>query len=271
MEFGRRTAVRDAATHCKRARSVVRIISNRMNTQFIILAAGKGTRMNSALPKVLVGLKGKPLIQHLLDSIRQISHEHKPVIVVGHKYDLVQSYLGSNFIYAFQEGQLGTAHAVASAESKVEAENALVLYGDMPFVKSDSLKKLVDLHLKNESMFSMLTTQVPNFENEFSSFLGFGRIIRQNGKISAIREFVDAAEEERQIKEVNPGIYLFNSKWLWEHLPQVPKNKHDEYYLTDLVEIAIKKNVPIATAAIDPLEVFGINTPAQLQQAENLL
>ena len=117
----------------------------------------------------------------------------------------------------------------------------------------------------------MFTTLIPNFENEYASFLAFGRIIRKDGMIVGIREFVDATDEEKKITEVNPGIYLFNAKWLWEHLDTVQKNKHGEYYLTDLVEIAIKKNEPISTLFIDPLEVFGINTPAQLQQAEKLL
>ena len=117
----------------------------------------------------------------------------------------------------------------------------------------------------------MLTTQVPNFESVFSSFLGFGRILRQDGNIKQIKEFVDASDEEKQVTEVNPGIYLANSSWLWEHLEKIPKNKHGEYYLTDLVEIAVKNHVPIETLPIDPLEVFGINTPAQLQQAERIL
>lgn len=243
-----------------------------MNTQFIILAAGKGTRMNTSLPKVLVGFRGKPLIQHLLDAVSVVPTEFKPVIVVGHKYELIQSYLGPNFIYVFQEGQLGTAHAAGAAKSKIDGDNVLVLYGDSPFIKPASLISLIKRHEETGAVFSMLTTNLPNFENEYSSFLGFGRIVRDsNGKLQTIREFVDATDEEKTIKEVNSGIYLFNSKWLWEHLAQVQKNKHGEYYLTDMVEIAVKENVPINSASIDPLEVFGINTPAQLQQAENLL
>src|SRR3989338_4964919 len=106
-----------------------------MDIQFLVLAAGKGTRMNSALPKVLVGLAGKPLIQHLLDNIKPVLIKYLPIIVVGHKYELVQSYLGPNFIYAFQEGQFGTGHALAAGLPKAEAENVLVLYGDKPFIK----------------------------------------------------------------------------------------------------------------------------------------
>ena len=228
--------------------------------------------MNTALPKVLVGLNGKPLIQHLIDSLRDLVLGYKPIVVVGHKYDLVQSFLGTNFIYAFQEGQFGTAHAVSAAKTKVQAENVIVLYGDMPFIKSESLIQLMDIHTQNNSMFSMFTATVPNFNNQYESHLGFGRIIRDtNGKIKKIQEFVDASPDEREITEVNPGIYMFNTNWLWQNLDTVQKNPHGEYYLTDLVELAISNNVSIATASIDPLEVFGINTPEQLKQAVEIL
>ncbi len=226
--------------------------------------------MNSSLPKVLVGLKGKPLIQHLLDAISQVSDLMKPVIVVGHKYELVQSYLGPNYIYAFQEGQFGTGHAVAAAKPKVEGKNVLVLYGDMPFIQSASIQKLVNLHKESKSVFSMLTTVAPHFDHEFAPLAGYGRIIRKNGKIVKNQEFVDASAAERQIREVNPGVYLFGSEWLWENLSLVSKNKHGEYYLTDLVEIAINKNVAINTATVDPLETYGINMQNQLRQAEEI-
>ncbi|MDP3741160.1 MAG: NTP transferase domain-containing protein, partial [bacterium] len=189
-----------------------------MNTQLVILAAGKGTRMNSSLPKVLIGFKGKPLIQHLLDNTKEFHSAKKPIIVVGHRYELVQGYLGANYIYAFQQGQLGTGHAVLSSKSQVDAENVLILYGDMPFIKASSVQSLLDLHELKKSKFSMFVTNLPSFEKEFSSFLGFGRIIRDSNKnILQIKEFVDATDEEKLIKEVNPGIYIFNAKWLWEN------------------------------------------------------
>lgn len=238
----------------------------------MILAAGKGTRMNSALPKVLVGLNGRPLIQHLLDNIKPAITEHHPVIVVGHQYELVQSYLGLNYIYAFQEGQFGTAHAVSAGLPKIEAENVLVLYGDMPFIKADTIIKLAKLHEDSESLFSMLTTTVPNFEKENNSFMGFGRIIRDSGnQLVKIQELLDASPQEKQIKEVNPGIYLFNTKWLREQIGEIPKNKHGEHYLTDMVELAIKKGVNIATASVNCREVFGVNTLAQLADAAKIL
>ena len=152
------------------------------------------------------------------------------------------------------------------------AENVLVLYGDVPFIKAETIAELVKLHENSKSLFSMLTTIVPNFENEYNSFMGFGRIIRDNkGKILKIQELLDASAEEKLIKEVNPGIYLFNTRWLKDQIGEIAKNKHGEHYLTDIVELAIKKGVAITTASVDPKEVFGVNTPQQLADAAKML
>lgn len=243
-----------------------------LDIQPVILAAGKGTRMHTSLPKILVGFRGKPLIQYLLDSIRQVNFTRKPIIVIGDRYDLVQSYLGDQFIYAFQEGQFGTGHAVLASRPKVQAKHILVLYGDTPFIKPSSLAALVQVHEKTRANFSMLISRVPNFDEGFGSFLGFGRILRDSdAKVIEVKEFADTSMDERQIKEINPGIYLFNADWLWPYLEQVPKNIHGEYYLTDVIEIAIKHGQTVSTLDIDPMEVFGINTPEQLKQAEEIL
>lgn len=244
-----------------------------MNTQIIILAAGKGTRMgHSELPKVLVPLANKPIIFHLLEEIKKLDESIRPIIVVGYKYQLVQSMLGPNYVYAFQEGQFGTAHALAAGLTKATAENVLVLYGDKPFIKSKSLIQLIEQHTLNNSMFSMLTMIAPNFENVFATFYGDGRIIRnKNGKFIAVRELVDVTDEEKQIKETNPGFYIFNRSWLEQNINQIQKNIHGEYFLTDLVEIAIKSEVKITTVTSEPYEVYGINTLAQLQQAEKII
>ncbi|OGE83898.1 MAG: hypothetical protein A3B10_02100 [Candidatus Doudnabacteria bacterium RIFCSPLOWO2_01_FULL_44_21] len=241
-----------------------------MGFQFIILAAGKGTRMNSALPKVLVGFRGKPIIQHLLDSLNDIQTEHKPIIVVGHKYDLVQSYLGNSYIYAFQEGQLGTAHAVAAAKDKVTADNVIVLYGDMPFIKNESLLKLMSNHVLQKNTFTMFTSKVPSFDHKYQVFQSFGHILRNNGEVAQIKEFLVCNEQERQITEVNPGIYAFKTSWLWNNINKVKMNKQKEYYLTDMVEIAIKNGQRIQTLPIEPNEVYGINTLTQLEQAPEI-
>jgi bifunctional UDP-N-acetylglucosamine pyrophosphorylase/glucosamine-1-phosphate N-acetyltransferase len=244
-----------------------------MNYQIIILAAGKGTRMGfSDLPKVLVPVKNKPIILRLVEALEKLNNSFQHIVVVGHKYPLVQAMLGSKYIYAFQEGQLGTGHAVASALKHVAAENTLILYGDMPFIGAESIQKLLDLHESTDSKVSMFTTVVPNFENEFSTFASFGRIVRnEKNEIAENIEFIDADESKRANREVNPSIYLFKTDWLRANIDKILKNKHGEYYLTDILAIAKKQNVEIKSLSIDPKEVFGINTPAQLQQAEKLL
>ncbi len=244
-----------------------------VDIQPIILAAGKGTRMGIPdVPKVLFTINGEPMIIRLLNQLKLFPGLKTPVIVVGFGYDLVQGRLGQEYIYAFQEGQQGTAHAVRSARKHTSGRDIFVLYGDMPFISAETLNKLALHHRKTKSLFSMLTATVPNFEKEYSIYNGYGRIIRKAKKIAKITEFSDATPEERQILEINPGVYLFDANWLWNHIEQVlPNNKQKEFYLTDLVEIAVKNKLNIESQPVDPWEVFGINTKAQLRQAEEIL
>lgn len=243
-----------------------------MNTQLIILAAGKGTRMNSDQPKVLVDLNGKPLILHLLDNVSKFIQNISPVIVVGYMRSEVINILGDKYTYAVQEEQLGTAHAVECGLQQAQAENVLVLYGDMPFISANALENLTKIHQSSKAMFSMLTATPDNFNNEFQSLYTFGRIIRDtSGQIQAIRELVDASIDEKKINEVNPGIYIFNTAWLKNNIGRVPMNSHGEKYLTDMVSIAIQDGLSIPTASVDPKEVLGINTVEQLGLASKLI
>lgn len=244
-----------------------------MQNQIVILAAGKGKRMNSSdMPKVLVPLKGKPVILYLLDQVNQLTQLIKPVIVVGFMKEKVREFLGDAYLYATQEKQLGTAHAVMAAKEKVNAENILVLYGDMPFVSANSLRKLLHLHRQSGNNLSMFTSIVENFEGVFGALKSYGRIIRdKSGEIVKITEYKDATEEERERKEVNPGIYCFKTSWLWDKLEKIENhNSQGEYYLTDLVEIAIKEGLKISSLKIDPKEVLGINTLQDLEEAEKI-
>ncbi|MBI2607583.1 MAG: NTP transferase domain-containing protein [Candidatus Doudnabacteria bacterium] len=245
-----------------------------MNLQTIILAAGKGTRMGDEnTPKVLFKLSGKPMIRFVVNEVEKLNLSLKPIFVVGHKYDLVQKELGSSYVYAFQEGQLGTAHAVDAAKGFSLGTDVLVLYGDMPFVKTDSLKKLMKLHEQSRPVVSMFTTTVDSFEGQWQSLQGFGRIIRNDkNEISSIREFKDASENERMIKEVNPGIYIFKADWLWQNIDKIQNNNaQKEYYLTDLIQLASEQGLVIKSVQIDPREVFGINTKEQLVLARQLV
>ena len=161
-----------------------------MRNQIVILAAGKGTRMGGSVPKVLVMLKNKPLILYLLEQVDKINQLIKPVIVVGYKAESIKAVLGNDYFYAYQDKQLGTAHALLSAKNKIKAENILVLYGDHPFIKAPSLKALMSLHHKKNSKLTMLTTTVKNFKGENKLFEHFGRIVRgSRKKISKIVEY----------------------------------------------------------------------------------
>ncbi len=224
------------------------------------------------LPKVLVMLNKKPIILYLLESLEKINQLAKPVIVVGYKAGQVKAVLGDGFTYAYQDQQLGTGHAVMSAERTIDADNVLVLYGDMPFVKAESLKRLMRLHHEQKANMSMFTTTVNNFA-EFPSMHSFGRIIRDvYGNVIKITEFKDATEQERKIRELNPGIYMFNTKWLFNHIHAIQnKNAQQEYYLTDMVEVVIAEGVNLHTLSIQPEEVLGINSPEELYVAEGLI
>ncbi|MBI5529892.1 MAG: NTP transferase domain-containing protein [Candidatus Doudnabacteria bacterium] len=246
-----------------------------MRNQFVILAAGKGTRMNNEqVPKVLTMLKAKPLILYLLEEIEKVGQLIKPVVVVGYMHKQVEAVLGDGFLYALQEQQLGTAHAVLAARKKVKAENILVLYGDMPFIQADSLKELINMHFKTGSKISMLTAQVESYGGIYESLEHYGRIIREpiEHNIVGIVEFKDASPEQRQIKEVNPGIYMFNAGWLWNNLDKIQNhNAQAEYYLTDIAKVAIEQGEKIHSLMINPKEVLGVNSRQDLAVAEEVL
>ena len=250
---------------------VLNLELNLMRNQIVILAAGKGTRMgDSNVPKVLVMLKNKPLILHLLDEVEKINQLAKPVIVVGHMYQKVREVLGDGFLYAIQDKQLGTGHAVLSAKHKITGENILVLNGDMPFMKAENLKKLLRLHQAKRANISMFTTVVSNYKGLNKSFEHFGRIVRgSNKKITKIIEYKDASLGQRKIKELNTGIYMFNAAWLWQHAAKIKnQNAQDEYYLTDIVEVAILQGEKVESLNIEAKEVIGINSPEDLKLAE---
>lgn len=244
-----------------------------MTTQVVILAAGKGTRMQSEIPKVLIPLHDKPVISHLLEELKHFDTSNTPVVVVGFQKELVKQTLGDGYLYAEQIEQRGTGDAVKCTKDLVQAENIIVLYGDMPFISASSLMELSTMHIENQSKLSMFTCTVPNFEGMYAHFRGFGRILRDtNNHIMQIKEYADAEEFEKEVTEVNPGIYMFNTQWLWEHIDAIgDNNAQHEFYLTDIIEVAIKGGEKVYSMAIPPEEVFGINTPEHLAHAHKLI
>lgn len=243
-------------------------------TKIIILAAGKGTRMKTELAKVLVTLFDRPLIRFVIEAVNE-SGLGRPLVVVGHQADLVRAIFGDDLDYILQAEQLGTGHAVACAKDtlKDKCDSVLVLNGDMPFVSPETMKKIQALHESTQSILTMATSSVPDYKDWRQSLQDHGRILRnQAGQIIDIREFRDATDAEKEIKEVNPSCYCFNASWLWENISKLKNiNAKKEYYLTDLVKLAFDQRQKISTLSVDPVEAVGINTPEQLKLAETLL
>lgn len=245
-----------------------------MQFRFIILAAGKGTRMKSDIPKPLTPIHGKPILQHLYESVRASGVNGIPVIVVGHERSRLCDSFQGECEYVVQEEQLGTAHAVSVCKDALQdADAVIVLYGDHPFISTDTLQNLARLHETKQSVLSMITTTVPSFEGWYSAYAHWGRILRDaQGNIIGSREDKDAMESEREIREVNPCFFCFNTKWLWENIGKIKNvNAKGEYYLTDLIALAVAQGHEIVSMSIPPEEAVGINTQEERQIAEELL
>lgn len=224
--------------------------------------------MKSDLPKMMHPVMGRPMIEWAVKSARAVSHL-PPVVVVGHKRELIEQLLGDQVRYAVQTEMLGTGHAVMQATDLLQgqADVVLVTYGDMPLLRSDTLQKLLDLFLQlhnNEQVapaIAMLTIERDDAQ-------GFGRIIRnEQGDIQGIVEEVDCTPAQKLIRELNPGIYCFDAAWLWQNLAQIPMSAKGEYYLTDTVGLAVAHGRRVATMAAPLEDVDGINTRIHLANA----
>ena len=239
-----------------------------MKISAVILAAGQGTRMRSSLPKVLHPLLGQPMAWHALETARQVTGA-QPVMVIGHGAEVVRQALGPQAAtYVVQEPQLGTGHAVMQAEPLLRGACDLVLvtYADMPLISPDTLRQLVAAHQNNNAMITLVTVIAADPR-------GFGRILRDaSGQVQAIVEEAQATPEQLAIRELNASVYCFSADWLWLALQRIPLSPKGEYYLTDLVELAVANGLPVqALVADDPAEMIGVNTRVHLAEAEALL
>jgi len=238
-----------------------------MRLSAVILAGGQGTRMKSNLPKVLHSLLGKPMAWYTLEAARQVTHS-TPVMVIGHGADQVRQTLGDQAEYVLQQPQLGTGHAVMQAEPLLAGKTDLVLviYADMPLLTAQTLGNLVEKAQSHTGPVSMVTVTTDETR-------GFGRILRDTRQqVSGIVEEAQATAEQLNIHELNPGMYCFRAAWLWEALKRIQLSPKGEYYLTDLVGMAVAEGTVIQTLNVEDLnEVIGINTRMHLAQAEALL
>lgn len=235
-----------------------------MKIATVVLAAGQGTRMRSNLPKILHKLGGRPLISHALETAKQATKE-PPVVVVGHGADMVKEELDESIQVVIQEEQLGTGHAVQQTRKLLEDKYDLIVVSsaDMPLLKPDTFQQLIKAQESNPGPITMLTLIDDNPR-------GFGRVTRNGtGNVDAIVEEAQATSEQLSIRELNVGVYCFSAAWLWENLPRIPLSSKGEYYLTDLVSIAVEagENVEALTLQ-DPDEAIGINTRIDLADAE---
>ncbi len=243
-----------------------------MKVSTVVLAAGYGTRMKSDLPKMLHPVMGRPMIEWAVRTAQAVS-QVPPVVVVGHRRELIEQLLGAQVRYAIQSEMLGTGHAVMQATDLLrgQADVVLVTYGDMPLLRSDTLQKLLDLfnqvHETEQAMpaIAMLTLERDDAQ-------GFGRILRnEQGEIQGIVEEADCTPAQKAIRELNPGIYCFDAAWLWENLAQIPISAKGEYYLTDMVGIAVSQGRRVATMFAPLEDVDGINTRVHLANATGVM
>lgn len=239
----------------------------------VILAAGRGTRMNSqSTNKVTMELAGKPIIARIVDFMKSLSIQNIIVVVGFAKESVYNALKGENVIYAEQNEQSGTGNALLKAFEKLPdgISNLFVVYGDDGVIYSNKNKsvinKLISAHNKTGPAITFLTIEQENPA-------GLGRIVRdEKGNIKAIVEEKDASEEERKIKEINPGCFVFSSEFLRKYLPKLSKNKiTGEYYLTELIEIAIKNSLKIETVQGGRMLWRGVNTKEELDKAEELM
>jgi bifunctional UDP-N-acetylglucosamine pyrophosphorylase/glucosamine-1-phosphate N-acetyltransferase len=232
----------------------------------VILAAGQGTRMKSRRPKVMHPLMGRPMIDYVVELATRLSAS-KPVLVVGHGMELVREHLGDTVTYVEQAEQLGTGHAVLQAQLvlKGRCRRVLVCYGDVPLLREETMSRLIAAHDSPADTYSPITVLTV----EMADPSGYGRILRDgDGRVVGIVEHAAATEEQRRIREINTGLYCFDAPWLWDHLPQLPLSAKGEYYLTDLLAMAIAEGQSVrGLLAADPDEVGGINHRGQLAHA----
>ena len=236
------------------------------NLAVVILAAGKGTRMKSDLPKVLHKVAGKPMIEYVVETAKKLN-ANPIILIVGYQADKVKTnFQKSDIEFVLQEPQLGTGHAVLQAEQNLAGfdGDVLVLYGDVPFTKLETLQNLITRHRTTSASATILTTIMPDPTR-------YGRIIRTpKGHVNEIVEHSDINPEQAKIKEINTGIVCFDKEKLFDALKKVKVNeKKGEIYLTDTIKIMRDNDLLVeAEIAQDPLEVMGLDTQEKLKLAE---
>lgn len=239
-----------------------------MKIMAIVLAAGQGKRMKSKLYKVLHPVCGKPMVGHVLDTVKEASSK-RTVVIVGHGADAVKDYVGEAAEFVLQEQQLGTGHAVRQAESLLGEEEGttIVICGDTPLVKPDTIKAMLDAHASSGAAATLLTAS-------FNNPTGYGRVIRdQDGTVTHIVEQKDCSAEEAAVQEINAGTYCFDNRKLFAALAKVTNdNAQGEYYMTDVIRIFREAGESVlGYCTEDTAEAIGVNDRVALAEAERYM
>ena len=235
--------------------------TNHKELRICILAAGKGSRMNSELPKVLHEINSKPILHFVLETSESLKPK-EIILIVGFKKEMIiKSVNNFNVSFAYQKEQKGTAHAIMQCKKNLinNSGQALVLSGDVPYISKNTLKNLIEIHNKNQSLGSIISANIEDPS-------GYGRIIRKNNEFVKIVEHKEANDDELSINEINSGIYLFDTRTLIDKINLIKdSNKQNEFYLTDIFEFIEKDKISIyKTKQTD--EKNGINTIEQLNE-----
>jgi bifunctional UDP-N-acetylglucosamine pyrophosphorylase/glucosamine-1-phosphate N-acetyltransferase len=234
----------------------------------VIMAAGKGTRMKSGLPKALHLLGGKPLVMWTIQAARTL-HPERIVVVVGHGREMMEGLLAAQGVLtAIQEPQLGTGHALACAADSFRGFDGalLVLSADVPAILPQTLTALVEARRRTSAVVALLSCRVETPG-------AYGRIVRHDGEVTAIVEAKDATAQQLAIREVNAGVYVFDARFVFAALPRLGRaNAQGEYYLTDVVALAADEGRQVAAVMIDDtLQIQGVNTAEELALLERAL
>lgn len=238
----------------------------------IVLAAGKGTRMKSELPKVLHSIFNKPLLAYVLDAVNNTNYIDESFVIVGHEAEKVEKFVNDNYTNAkciLQSPQLGTGDAVNKAAPYLKGFDGFVIVvcGDTPLITSNTLKNFIEYHSKNNADLTVMSAIFDNPAN-------YGRIIRNSeNKFTAIVEEKDATQEQKAVKEINAGIYCINWKTVSDAFDNLQNNNaQGEYYLTDIVKWAVSKNLNVQSYILENNEeIFGINSKIHLAEAVKIL
>ena len=243
-----------------------------MNTKIavVILAAGLGTRMKSNKAKVLHAVCGKPMVRYVVETAQKVAGSNV-ILVVGHQADEVRRTVSQQgtFYFALQTEQLGTGHAVLCAIPHIpdSCREVVILCGDVPLIKAQTIEALIGSHLAERRDISVLAVELANPT-------GYGRMLLDvDGRVQAIVEEADASAEQKRIRLINTGIFCVKKEFLAEALPQIKSNNaQGEIYLTDIIEIAYRNQKHIGAVTGDsPIEVTGINTVEELKSVEKAM